>query len=176
MTKDDLVSEYLKSGYRCLGNGLYSCVYARRDADWCIKVGSANDGYLAYLQFAITNGWIGTHAPYIYSIKALDGGYIATMERLAMTFGQSWGTPIWEHAKAQRRSIEWGKRLDALINEVANRYRGLGPDYHEGNWMLRRSGELVLIDPLQGRTQTPVITHWRNPNPRPTITPHPLLG
>lgn len=172
ISPDFLIEQYRSAGFQRLGGGLYSSVYAKPDADWCIKVSHTNDGCLAYYQFAIQNGWIGTHAPYIYSIKAVNGLYVTIMERLATCVGDLPYNSI-ERRKAHEtmRSTEWRRRLYMIedhVHSTKTRYHSddIRCDTHEWNWMLRHNDDLVLTDPIAGETKSPVITHWRNPKPR----------
>lgn len=182
-TPEELKREYQSAGFRRLGGGLYGECFAKPGADWCIKTGYRQqngryDGYLAYVQFAILNGWIGNAAPYIYSIKTIGTSYVVVMERLALCWGDAIGAAN-NLAASQRKTAEWETRV-SLVSDKIETLRSEGHDVrrdtHPWNWMLRRNGDLVMTDPIAGEMYHLPLTRWRNPNPRPTITPHPLLG
>lgn len=178
LTPDFLVRSYTQSGFSLIGGGMYSKVYGRPGTDWCIKVGRHLDGYLAFTQLAIQKGWIGTHAPYIYSIKVMDGFYITIMERLAVCVSNTRGT-AWDMASTTQGSCEWQDRvrwISVHVNEMRNLGHKLHLDTHNGNWMLRHDGSLVIIDPIAGATAKPLMTRWINPNKRQPTARHPLLA
>ena len=155
-----------KRGYVKLGGGLYSVVYAI-NADFAIKVGH-NDNWPNYIEWATQAGFAGTFAPKVYSLKFHRGFYVAIMERLACTMADlraDNGCPSKDHYemvyKALRESAGRRFRESAgrIFEEKADGFEdlkafgglayeaGFNDDLHRGNVMLRRDGQIVLIDP-----------------------------
>ena len=148
-----------KRGYVKLGGGLYSVVYAI-NADFAIKVGH-NDNWPNYIEWATQAGFAGTFAPKVYSLKFHRGFYVAIMERLACTIADlragNGGRRSKDHYEMAYKALLGGAGL--RFNEKADGFEhlkafgrlayeaGFNDDLHDGNVMLRRDGQIVLIDP-----------------------------
>lgn len=155
-------ADYLKKkGYELLGSGMFSQVLAKPGSDRCIKVGR-NDGWPKYILWAHANGYLGTYAPMVYSIKGFDGWYMASMERLVTTVSQCRrdnakflgceASVIQELHYNLKEAVQYQinfKNCPEGWQEFAEKIRleHIVDDCHDGNWMLRKDGHMVLIDP-----------------------------
>lgn len=167
--KHDYISALEEHGFARLGGGLYSTVLAKPGSDRCIKVGSG-DRWPDYVEWAATNGYMGTFAPKVYAFKQHDSFYVAVMERLVCTVaeaGQRAETHhFWRQAKAiVRPYFDYDDMLEAgpwLSFLSAIKAAGLADDVHDHNWMLRRDGQLVLIDPISSYPDGPSSLRIKN--------------
>lgn len=158
-TKEKYREWLVKRGFECLGKGVYSYVYAKPGSDRCIKVATIYDAWPAYVLWAMKKRYSGTFAPKVYSLKYHNGFYVAVMERLVCTLHDVtqdspsgiYRNPVYfnhardltrlgEHKYPEKAEkwIKFAKQADAenLLN-----------DLHQGNFMIRKDGQLVLTDP-----------------------------
>lgn len=161
-----------KKGFKKLGSGSFSMVYAKEGSDKCIKVCYRLDAWMDYISWAAKKGYCGTFAPRVYSYKYFKGNgvdpfYLAVMERLEGDVGNVKD----DHPQAfTYRAFSWGAR-NALAHANDNYMRCLEvlnpgmpqfvkdfsefcktkhPDFHTGNFMVRKDGSFVATDPIMG--------------------------
>ena len=147
-----------KRGYVKLGGGMYSVVYAL-NADFAIKVGHT-DNWPNYIEWATQAGFAGTFAPKVYSLKFHRGFYVAIMERLACTMADlraGNGYHSKDHYEMAYVALREGagRRFEEKVDGFEHlkafgrlAYEaGFNDDLHDDNVMLRRDGQIVLIDP-----------------------------
>ncbi len=147
MNKYRFLDRLSKRGYEKLGWGSYSSVWAKPNSSKVIKVGVSYDSWLNYIEWAMKNGYVGNKAPRVDSFKLHNGYFTAVMERLHglnrdnrnsihnMTYANSF--------VIRRVPAEWKTFTTDFTKEFGNHN-----DLHDGNWMQRSNGELVLIDPI----------------------------
>jgi hypothetical protein len=138
-----------------LGKGLYANVFAIPNTDKVIKVAS-NDAWPDYIKWSTENGYAGTFAPKVYSLKFQDGWYVAIMERLVETMKEfDLNSDQYRHYRnhIMFRHYEIPKHSTkdkpvGLMEFVQNlRDAGLAGDMHPGNVMVRKDGQIVVTDP-----------------------------
>lgn len=156
--------EFLENkGFKKLGSGLYSVVYAHpTNPDIAIKVGEP-DPWPDYAVWATENGYAGKFAPLVHSLKSYKGNghrdfYVAVMERLVDTIrgvreeyadhNQSrlhnpFNVDGWELKRDDSRPD-----LQDFMHQMSN--AGYSGDLHDGNIMVRKDGEIVITDPVSG--------------------------
>lgn len=158
MQRDEYENKLRALGCEMIGNGYFSNVFnIPQQPDKVIKVGPADDQWPLYARWATENGHSGKFAPMIHSLKFYDGFYAAIMERLVCTVGDIRNNNCYRGGK--------GTELQAIFNEVTgreekteacdlaayvNELRALGHsnDFHDGNVMVRKDGQLVITDPF----------------------------
>lgn len=141
--------QLVKRGYEELGNGLFSKVYSKPHLNVAIKV-ARHDDWPQYIEWSIGNGYSGTFAPKVYSLKCYPNFYVAIMERLVCTIGE-----LSYHGNTCHRHLRLGAirqhedcEATELVEFMKNcRNAGYCNDLHEWNWMLRKDGQIVLTDP-----------------------------
>lgn len=147
-----------KRGFSKIGGGLYSTVLAKYSEDYVIKVARL-DRWPEYIRWATSQGYAGTFAPKVYGLKYYETFYVATMERLVCTIEETKaaiGRDRNPYHKAHMAVKHWARDysmdnvpdypdLEAFIK--ACYHAGFGDDLHDGNLMLRKDGQIVLIDP-----------------------------
>lgn len=171
-------------GFRSIGHGLYSSVFAHpKSPGKVVKVGSQMDGWIEYVVWASRKGYAGTCAPKVHSlhiIKPQDGPafYVAVMERLDVTVTRAEGENSrdpkrYTHALNAHAAVldrcrsfrapeyitalagpHWANFIEAFQRDLEGAYW----DLHEGNWMVRYDGSLVLTDPIACNGERP---EWR---------------
>ena len=152
-----------KHGFEVIGSGAHSSVYARKGSDRVLKVNYVNDNWPDFAKWAIDKGYAGTFAPKIYSLKQHKRFYVCSMERLDKTM-QAAGrkhplAPAVDvfnfacHANDNAKAI-----LDLLVPGMDKFGEDLTAEFktdldiHAGNFMLRKDGSLVAVDPVYGRS------------------------
>src|SRR6266446_2469563 len=143
-----------KRGYEMLGIGMYSRVWGKPGSSKVIKVGTTNDSWLTYIVWAMSKGYVGNHAPRVDSFKVngQEGYFVAVMERLRRL--NTGNCKLMNKLTPDTNSItdtvpEW----KTFSKEFTARF-GRHNDLHDGNWLQRENGELVLTDPLSTQGQT----------------------
>lgn len=151
-----------KKGFEQLGSGVASTVMGHPSSDKVIKIIRSVDGWMDYVKWATKEGYSGTFAPKVYSYKWLDkGGFgLAVMERLDTTLSRLPQThdyslmhKIIDHAVRYENKMS-ETMVDLAIPGVGKFLRelrvkfGTRLDLHGGNFMIRNTGDLVLIDPV----------------------------
>ncbi|SRR5258706_488059 len=143
-------------GYNSIGKGLYANVFAKPNSDHVVKV-AGFDNWPTYIKWATKNGYAGKFAPKVKSLKFYDNFYVASMERLVGTLNEFESFSSIHHAlywDITRR--HWNDEtpseatdLIAFVSEL--KYAGLANDWHKGNVMVRKDGQIVVTDPLSSR-------------------------
>lgn len=162
-----------RKGFKKLGSGAYGVVFGKDNSDKVIKLirDPRRDGWVEYVQWAKQNKYLGTFAPRVDSYKFIkdkdsDAGFgMAVMERLDKTF---YHVPREQDAYFVHDAMLqtfYGNQLaakflalhkpgaDEFIRSFRNKF-GNGGDFHAGNWMTRKDGAVVLIDPISRPGQT----------------------
>lgn len=146
-------------GFKRLGSGAYSIVYAKPDSDRVIKVTRSDDGWIDYCKWAAENGFAGGLAPKVYSYKRHKNFSVSVMERMERTghyiTGAMDASPIKYLIKMQMQYNNDLTRL--LLDSVAPKYVEFADkmrqrfehfDLHDGNVMVRKDGSLCFTDPI----------------------------
>lgn len=161
-----------KRGFKLLGSGAFSRVYAKDGSDRVLKVTrTPTDGWINYINWASKKGYAGSYAPKVFSYKyfktKVKGGQfsVAVVERLEQTIYKA-------NYKHDAHAVHSLLHMAANDNQMARtlvdlaapgilkfndqlRKLGAGLDMHGGNFMLRKDGTLVFTDPVsswRGRT------------------------
>jgi hypothetical protein len=155
-----------KRGFQKLGSGAYGHVLGHPKSDKVIKIlrRPSQDGWLDYIRWAKKHNFLGTFAPKVTSykyIKNKDGDFgVAVMERLDKTLyhvDRKHDARFIQEAMMHSLNGNGlaGKFLsvakpgsDEFIQSFLRAFGREGGDFHAGNWMTRKDGTLVLIDPL----------------------------
>jgi hypothetical protein len=155
-----------KNGFEKIGSGMHAHVYSHpKRKDIAVKVSrDSHDTWPEYVAWATENGFAGTYAPKVYSLKSFGKYYVAVMERLVDTFGgirNEYG----EHIKSNQYRTDYYKNPFAKIDmwelmrgsdpqypDLANYLKnmasaGFSGDLHDGNIMVRHDGSIVVTDP-----------------------------
>lgn len=180
-----------KKGFKKLGGGYYSNVYAKEGSDKVIKVGSPSgdhwDAWIDYCLWAGKQGYGGKFAPRVYSYKKFSNFYVAIMERLDYTVSDS---SVEENSEAPIAQFLFSSATecnnptalllcDILVPELgkfslelkeefksANRF-----DLHGGNIMYRKDGSICVTDPVCHESQV-TQTRLKGRDFLPTATLH----
>lgn len=174
----DMIDSLLSTrGYRVIGEGMYSKVYAHdAEPEFVIKVSKRADDWPAFVKWGEDNGYAGTFTPKIVSMKVFKGGYyIAKMERLQGTIAEHNGEDLYEYYKEMKRIARYGSEhylnssskieqvrnkaaLDLLTTEQPGCVAYLdhfrkewgrdATDLHDRNWMVRGDSQIVMTDPV----------------------------
>lgn len=148
----------VQHGFERLGFGMYSTVLAKPGSDRCIKV-ARWDGWPSYIVWAMEHGYSGTYAPTVYHFKDHGDFYVAVMERLVCTVADCpHKSEVWYYYRMTKGIISpWRRDGETIflhdapdLVEFCQKLRhDLNPDdLHDRNFMMRKDGQLVLIDPL----------------------------
>lgn len=160
-----------KKGFKKLGSGSFSMVYAKEGSGKCIKVCYRLDAWMDYISWAAKKGYCGTFAPRVYSYKYFKGKgdpfYLAVMERLEGDVGNVKD----DHPQAfTYRAFSWGARnemahandnymrclevlnpgMPQFVKDFSEFCKTKHPDFHTGNFMVRKDGSFVATDPIMG--------------------------
>ncbi|MGQ7794432.1 hypothetical protein ACUN0C_18660 [Faunimonas sp. B44] len=131
-------------GFYEIGSGCYSKIYKRIGSERVVKVCLEGDPGIEYLIWAHENGWAGNWAPKIYSARRFaNGSYIAVIEHLETVVA---------HVPKYRNMID--RIQNPFMEAFRERFQDYSWDLHTHNWMVRRTGQLVLVDPLSGKGTT----------------------
>jgi len=168
----------LDKGYSNIGNGLYSTVFSKKDSDRVIKVSSDIDYWFIFAQYVISLQEIPSIFPKIYSLSVKSDSrneyswYVAVVERLEMTmqkfldeyknddrekiltdFSKIRSRFSWFNDSDDQRiskSMNELLKLRSFEKEMSSHGNDIGWDLHNGNWMFRKNGTIVLTDPWSG--------------------------
>lgn len=160
-----------KHGFRRIGRGFYSAVYAKPDGNRVIKITKAEDNWYDYVSWARESGWAGKFAPMVYAYKKVtfkgDKFYIASMERMSTVLGSlrerdaphllpplisyhMAGNPL-----ATSMISNYNADLARFLTDFKEKFQNESRfDLHGGNMMLREDQSFCLIDPICGETKT----------------------
>lgn len=166
-------------GYERIGSGAFSTVFALpKDDSKVIKIqhNPEKDGWINYIKWAHDADYTGKLAPKVYSYKFIkskkpirsrkggeEGFGISLMERLDKTVREMPEeheskviTPVFDIVIRNDKNKLAHKILNDVDPELEKfarnlRFRfGKNLDLHGGNFMCRKDGSLVLIDPIAG--------------------------
>lgn len=158
-TKEKYREWLVKRGFECLGKGVYSYVYAKPGSNRCIKVATTCDAWPAYVLWAMRKRYSGTFAPKVYSLKYHNGFYVAVMERLVCTLHdvrEDSPSKVYRHTVYHNHARDLIRLGGHDYPEKAKKWikfaqdadaENLLDDLHQGNFMIRKDGQIVLIDP-----------------------------
>jgi len=158
ISSDKLLSFLRKHKFQELGSGLYSDVFAPAGSDRVIKVCRSCDDWPKYIFWATKMGYAGTIAPKVHSFHFIEKDhrsfYAASMERLY---------PLTEEARDLRKQALFrlysgtrspeALKIKAFIEELQTQFP-MADDLHDGNWMCRQDGSLVITDPLRASSSS----------------------
>lgn len=156
-------------GFKRLGSGYHSSVYAHPKSDKVIKVvNQLTDPWIDYAVWANRQGHGGKLAPKVYSYKLHQKGQfsVSVMEKLDKTVIDLGGEhdlafthDLFQHY-LQGNNLQAGIFLDQIVPDATKfadalkkRYDGTKVrfDLHSQNFMVRKDGSFVVIDPLAGK-------------------------
>jgi hypothetical protein len=161
-TPNTFIKALLKRGFVRLGDGFYSTVLNKPGSNRVVKVCGSLDGWSDYAVWAAEEGYAGNLAPKVYSLHVLPYSYgyfyVAVMERLAVKVHDllaphdaitAYQSIIENSVRFSDNAPEpWGE----FVRKFSQRFPGIGNgithDLHDGNFMLRIDGSLVLTDPI----------------------------
>src|SRR6266446_8859484 len=143
-------------GFENIGHGLYANVFAKPNSDKVIKV-AALDSWPTYIKWATEKGYAGKFAPRVDNLKFHDGFYVATMERLVGTIHDFYHRSSSVHNELYDEITSW--YVDESTSEAADLIKfvtklkaaKLVGDWHFGNVMVRKDGQIVVTDPIARR-------------------------
>lgn len=149
------LGDFLASrGWIQLGAGCYSVVYTRLGSSKVVKINKDRDAVIDYLIWANEEGFGGKEAPKVYSYRTFpDGTYAVLMERLEFTIQQAAGPrwlKAWDSLRDELRDGygPGGKEPREFVKRYRDRFQNYGSDLHNQNFMLRKDGTCVLVDPF----------------------------
>ncbi len=167
LTRTALVARLEATGWRLIGQGVFSGVYASGAQD-VLRIDHATprgfpaghvDGWTDYARFCIRQGGkphANRHFPRIaWVTKTTDGRRVARIEQLVPMTGETMNA-----FRALKRAIGQGepaptREMRKAINRFRHNFDAPGRfyrlDLHPGNCMARVDGTLVITDPVAGR-------------------------
>lgn len=169
-----------KRGFKKLGSGAYSSVYAKDGYDRVIKVTRYLDNWIDYVAWASKNGYAGSFAPRVYSWKRFgfdpekpkkqqsmfywerhsNGWSVAVVERMKETLNAD--SQLAKDFKIIERIHDLAERsvlaelvMDEIIPGVGNFFKKLhrafrANDVYGKNLMIRKDGTFCVTDPVCG--------------------------
>lgn len=163
-------NKLMRKGWVRLGGGAFSTVYHKPGSQRVIKVTRILDDWINYAHWANQNGYGGSWAPQVYSYKLINGKSeqfsLSVMEKLESTLADEWDEPSLQDAGTvctlvdrylQTKNVLAGLLIEEVapggvrfLNDFSEAFKGRRYDLHAGNYMVRKNGTLVLIDPLGG--------------------------
>ena len=161
--REQFENHLLAANYEKIGSGRYANVFAKPGSNIAIKVAEP-DAWPQYVKWATEQGYAGTFAQKVYSLKFYSPKdkppfYVATMERLVDTIGniRSQNSQLKSQYIGLRDIVLWGRSnaldeypdLKAFANDL--KANGFTDDLHDGNIMVRKDGQMVVTDPLSHR-------------------------
>src|SRR6266446_4560025 len=142
-------------GFEDIGKGLYANVFAKPNSDKVIKV-AALDSWPTYIKWAIQKGYAGKFSPKVYNLKFYDDFYVATMERLVGTM-HDFNRSSSIHNELYNEITSWyvdentSEATDLIEFVTKLKAAKLVGDWHYGNVMVRKDGQIVVTDPIARR-------------------------
>lgn len=151
-----------KKGFKRLGSGAFSVVYAHPSSDRVIKVTRTLDNWIDYAMWAAKEGYAGTFAPKVYSFKKFtkDRDFlVSVVERMDKTI--SWVGEEKDTAMVGNLLKLYAKYDNTLagcfLDEIAPGFASFTQrltqefgtlDIHDGNIMVRKDGTVCFTDPV----------------------------
>lgn len=153
-----------KKGFRRIGSGAFSTVYAKPNKDRVLKVIRTKDNWIDYTVWASKEGYAGLHAPKVYSYKDHGDFAVAVVERLEYDLGgyrrradageRVMAHLLWDYG--YERNVyagyfanELAPGLPDFVSKIVKRFPGR-LDLHGGNIMARIDGTYCVVDPVCG--------------------------
>jgi len=155
-----------KRGYKKLGTGHYSAVYAKPNSDRVVKVchNENGDAWIDYCLWAAQKGYAGSLAPRVYSYKKIGKFYVAIIERMSYDAYQ-------HHIEMKyytvpfllNQSLEGCSEAEMLLDvvlpgakkfaqDLLDTFKYGTLDLHSGNIMFRKDGSICVTDPVCHRS------------------------
>jgi hypothetical protein len=171
-TPERYLAKLLKRGFKRLGSGAYSTVIGKPGSDKVVKIcrRAESDGYPMFAAWAHANP--SPYLPRIHSFKRHADWYVVVLDRMEQTVSATSREDgfreatnlLWEYTRnggARREGAIRKAIMEAVFTSLPGikdvlealhkEFDGLAHfDMHDENWMLSKSGQLVLIDPLSG--------------------------
>ena len=161
-----------KRGFKRLGSGCFSSVYAKDGSDKVLKVTRRIDNWIDYIHWASEKGYAGRFAPKVYSykkFKAKDGEMfsVAVVERCnpindcsAKDDGYVINALLWPcmrgNTMAQLYLDDMQQGLPKFLVDFHEKFGQDHTDIGGNNHLFRKDGTWVLTDPLCGRSKMTV--------------------
>lgn len=166
MERHRIEARLMKHGYKMLGSGCSSAVWAKGDSTRCIKVGTCAD-WEPYIRWAHQAGYAGTFAPRVYAFHRWSNWlYTASVERLTVTVTSNrFNTPdddgedLYQMVDSRHWSALEPRFPGISAFTAAATCAGMNGDWHCSNWMLHEE-RLVLVD-TYSRGQGFGVRRWR---------------
>lgn len=161
-----------KRGFKLLGRGSYSRVYAKDGSEKVIKVtAGAQDDWIDYIQWAAKKGYCGTFAPRVYSWKKLYGRdgtvySVSVVERMHCTLSEDKAGDIrlvesLMYPAIGKKNLMAQVYMDDLIpgsvaflSDLTSSFSS--NDIYGKNMMLRKDGSFCVTDPVCGQSTTTI--------------------
>lgn len=148
-------------GYKCLGSGCFSDVYAKDGSDRVIKVTSRPDNWIDYIKWASENGYTGKYAPMVYSYKKFPTFAVSVVERMDRTLSAVKGNEdlyivphlMWAAMREHKRAMGFTDQLVPGLSKFLLDFKKKFGDSHDmcgSNMMLRKDGTFCVTDPVAG--------------------------
>jgi hypothetical protein len=165
-----------RKGYRCIGQGAYSTVFAHADdPDWIIKLNREVDLWPSYIKWAKEHGYEGKFVPEVSALRTMNAKtkpfYIAKVKRLQTTLSDSADrepkhlVQYLANDLREDADTDWEKSIQSYKQQLADsrqegitkfvqdfyaNFSGHRLDLHGGNWMLDQHNKVYLTDPITG--------------------------
>lgn len=139
-TLDKLMEQY---GFSMLGAGKYASVFGKPGYPYVIKVFMKDAAYLRWLNFCMQH----PNNPYCPKVRGkvvrIDHNFMAIrLEKLKEYDGHDSPDAVLYHASEELEE----PNAKQVVDYLEGNYRLL--DLHDGNFMLRPDGHLVVVDPF----------------------------
>lgn len=163
----EFVEALQKKGWERIGGGAYSYVMGKPGSDKVMKISKSqwDGGWMEYIKWATENGFAGTFAPKVYSWKKIKGKEcdfsICSMERLDKVFSEyDHKGEVYAAYNLFSLQVQKGNETAGLLSDLLypglgtfnakfkKRFERSGLDIHRGNFMTRKDGGFVCIDPI----------------------------
>lgn len=175
-TAQEYCARLERRGYRLIGSGAFSWVYAKPKADKVIKVSwnswdtekpkAGDEAWLGFMLWANKSPRRLRHAPKLYALKRYDTFYVALIERVQT------GRDVAEHHYETIRELRLLYRSELKDRTIAREAPGelrawfyafnrhmQANDLHEGNIGQRADGTIVILDPTTSTSGYTYITN-----------------
>lgn len=165
LSRELFINKLNDRGYRQLGSGYFSQVFAKPGQDKVIKV-SAGDAYPNYVRWLIEHGYAGTFGPKVYAFKRYEPEYgiaynVTVLERMKETVTDCDDKQTKQMCKDIRFVMErihgHGADKEELLERCPVNWHqfirdaakaGMTDDLKTDNWMVRHDGSMALTDPI----------------------------
>lgn len=160
-----------RRGFKRLGSGCFSTVYAKDGSKRVVKVTRKIDNWIDYIHWASENGYAGRFAPKVYSYKKFKGKEepfsVAVVERCkpinncsAKDDGYIIGALLWPcmrgNTMAQLYLDDMQPGLGKFLLDFNEKFGKDHTDIGGNNMLFREDGSWCLTDPLCGQSKMTV--------------------